>query len=133
MDLGADFYEPVVYDYAVTKIGFVALAGLSDFIGERLCVAMTRLQVSFCGLGVGESGHDGFPFKQAITPETAHSKNGQLLELSGWLRTEPEGPARPQGRCPQGLHTQRASEPARGLCGLCGLDRRDGSLLLSFL
>lgn len=68
-----------------------------------------------------------FPFKQAIAPETAH-ENEQLLELSGWLSTEPEGPLTGQKRCPQGLRSRKAAKPARGLYGPCGLDRRDGSL-----
>ena len=132
MNLHTDGYESVVDDGAVTKIGLIAFASLPDFMGERLQVTVAGLEISFSGLGVGKSGH-GVPFKQVIAPETAHSKNGQLLELSGWLRTEPEGPARPQKECPQELHTQRALEPARGLYGLCGAARRDGSLLLSFL
>ncbi len=132
MNLHTYGYESVVDDGAVTKIGFVAFAGLPDFMGERLQVTMASLKIGFGWPGVGKSGH-GVPFKQVIAPETAHSKNGQLLELSGWLRTEPEGPARPQKECPQGQHSQRASEPAKGLYGLCGAARRDGSLLLSFL
>ena len=83
MDLHPDFYESVVHDGAVTEIDYCTFAGLSDFMGQGLQVAMTRLQIGFCGLGVGESGgHGGFPFKQAIAPETAH-ENEQLLELSG--------------------------------------------------
>ena len=79
--LHPDGYESVVDDGAVTKIDFVAFAGFLDFVGESLCVAMAGLEISFSGLGISESGH-GVPFKQAIAPETAHSKNGQLLELS---------------------------------------------------
>ena len=82
VDLEADFYESVVHDHAISKIGLIAFASLSDFTSESLQVAMASLQISFSGLGVGKSGH-GVPFKQVIAPETAHSKNGQLLELSG--------------------------------------------------
>ena len=80
MNLHTDGYESVVDDGAVTKIGFIAFAGFLDFVGERLQVTMASLQVGFGGFGVGKSGHD-VPFKQVIAPETAHSKNGQLLEL----------------------------------------------------
>ena len=81
MNLHTDGYESVVHDFAISKVGLVAFASLPDFMGERLQVTMASLQVGFGGLDVGKSGHDGFPFKQAIAPETAH-ENGQLLELS---------------------------------------------------
>ena len=82
MNLHTDGYESVVDDGAVTKIDFVAFAGLPDFMGERLQVTMASLQIGLCGLGISEGGH-GVPFKQVIAPETAHFWNGQLLELSG--------------------------------------------------
>ena len=59
MNLHTDGYESVVDDGAVTKIDFVAFAGLPDFMGERLQVTMARMQIGFNGLGVGKSGHDG--------------------------------------------------------------------------
>lgn len=61
VDLQADLYESVVYDYAIAQIGLIALASLLDFVGESLCVAMASLEISFCGLGVAEGvecGHD---------------------------------------------------------------------------
>ena len=51
MNLHTDGYESVVDDGAVTKIGFIAFAGLPDFMGERLQVTMTSLQISLCGWG----------------------------------------------------------------------------------
>ena len=132
MNLHTDGYESVVYDFAVAKIGLIAFASFLDFMGERLQVTMAGLEIGFSGLGVGKSGH-GVPFKQVIAPETAHFWSGQLLELSGWLRTEPEGPARPQKGCPQGLCRRKAAKPAKGLCDPCGLGHRVCSLLLSFL
>ena len=63
MNLHTDGYEAVVDDGAVTKIGFVAFAGLPDFMGERLQVTMASLQVGFGWFDVGKSGHDGVSFQ----------------------------------------------------------------------
>ena len=58
--LHPDGYESVVDDGAVTKIDFVAFAGLPDFMGQGLCVAVAGLEISFSGLGVE---HDGVSFQ----------------------------------------------------------------------
>ena len=43
MNLHTDGYESVVDDGAVTKIGFIAFAGLPDFMGQGLRVTMASL------------------------------------------------------------------------------------------
>ena len=64
MNLHTDGYESVVDYGAVTKIGFIAFASVPDFMGERLQVTMTSLQIGFGGLGISESGHDGVSFQR---------------------------------------------------------------------
>ena len=121
MNLHTDGYESVVDDGAVTKIGLIAFASLPDFMGERLQVTVAGLEISFSGLGVGKSGH-GVPFKQVIAPETAHSKNGQLLELfeqgseqSQKGQQDPKKGAR-KGCIPKGLQS-----PQKGFTVFAGL------------
>lgn len=55
--LHTDRYETIVDQLAIAKIGFIAFAGLADFVGESLRLAAARLQIGFSGLGVGEGGH----------------------------------------------------------------------------
>ena len=61
MNLHTYGYESVVDDGAVTKIGFVAFAGLPDFMGERLQVTMAGLEIGFSGFGVE---YDGVSFQR---------------------------------------------------------------------
>ena len=63
MNLHTDGYESVVHDFAVAKIGFIAFAGLPNFMGQGLSITAASLQVGLCGPGISESGHDGVFFQ----------------------------------------------------------------------
>ena len=57
MGLHTDRYESVVDDGAVTKIDFVAFAGLPNFMGQGLSITVASLEIDLCGLCISEGGH----------------------------------------------------------------------------
>lgn len=58
MNLHAEGDESVVDDGAVSKIDFITLSCLLDFMSKGLGITVAGLEIGFGWLGVGESGHD---------------------------------------------------------------------------